>query len=388
MRLLFLWLVGYTCFDIKPECLSVVASTLLRLGISARIKNGRVSLSASDFNKINTTSGGQFLTPLYRKGALPFFAFFLKQKFTVCALFFVMVLNFLFSGLVFDVRISGNQDVPSYKIRNTLDSLGLSVGKRFSSLNTDKIEVALLDSFDAIAWVNINRRGTVAYVEVVERKGAGAEENTEARPSNVVAVCDAVIEEITVKSGKAMVSVGDVVRKGDILISGVIDSEGATSFIKAEGTVTGSVTGDVTAVAMKSEQVRVGFDTKCVELRLNILNFSANIFKNYRNCDSECDIIVDNEYFCTPDGTRLPFGYTQKLAVSEKTVEQSYTEAEMIMRAYEKHKMALDLALGGCELVGIKTVGTMGEGSYTVSSSVRYLMNVGEERWIEISTNK
>ncbi len=388
MRILFLWLMGYTFFEVKEGCLSVVASTLLRLGISARIKNGRVRLSSSDLKKINATSIGQMLVPLCSKGLFPFFVFFLKQKFTVCALIFVLLLNILLSGLVFDVRISGNLEVPSYKIREALDSLGLRIGKRFSSLDTSSIEVGLLNSFDDIAWVNINRRGTVAYVEVVERKGAGAPENKDSRPSNIVAACDAVIEEITVKSGKAMVSAGDVVRTGDILISGVIDSEGGTSFIKAEGSVIGSVTGTVTAVAMQNEEVRVGFDTKYVELRLNILNISANIFKNYRNCVDGCDIIVDNEYFCTPGGTRLPFGYTCKLAVSEKTVEVSYTEAEMIMRAYEKHKMALDLALGGCELVGIKTVGTMGEGSYTVSSSVRYLMNLGEERWIEISTNK
>ncbi len=384
----FLWFLGYTSFNIKPECLSIVASTFLRLGISAKIKNGRVNLSTSDLKRLDGNPVGEMLVPLYRKGALPLFMFFIKQKFTVCALLFTLLFNILLSDVIFDVRISGNTEVPSYKIRETLDSLGLCVGKRFSSVDTSSIEVGLLNGFDDIAWVNINRRGTVAYVEVVERKGADAPENKDSRPSNIVAACDAVIEEITVKSGRAMVSAGDVVRRGDILISGVIDSEGGTSFIKAEGTVIGSVTGDVTSVAMQKEEVRVGFDTKCVELRLNILNFSANIFKNYRNCEDGCDIIVDNEYFCTPGGTRLPFGYTQKLAVSEKTVEQSYTEAEMIMRAYEKHKMALDLALGGCELVGIKTVGTMGEGSYTVSSSVRYLMNVGEERWIEISTNK
>ena len=385
MRFIYLYLFGYQKMTFKCGEDAAVANALLKLGISAKIKKNSFIFSLSDAKKMSALPIMSCIEASEKLGLIPFLIKTSKMYLTVFALIITIIVNILLSGTVFDVRISGNSQIPDYKIRTALESAGLSVGKRFSRLDTSKIELTLLDTVDGIAWVNINRRGTVCYVEVVERKGAEVILDDKTLPSNIVAAFDCVIEEITVKSGKAEVKVGDVVRKGDILISGVLENETSTTFVRAEGKVIGSVMGEVKGKADRNEKIKCGYETECCELRLNILNFSANIFKMYGNSAPECDIIIDNEYLCLKNGKRIPLGYTRVLAVMEKLLDVTYSDSELIEKAYERHAAALNKVIASAELMSIKTVGSMDGNSYVVTSTIRYLADAAEERWIELS---
>ena len=54
---------------------------------------------------------------------------------------------------------------------------------------------------------------------------------------HIVAARDGIVAELTVKSGTAMVRPGDVVKKGDILIGGVIDVVGDDGGVVAKHAV-------------------------------------------------------------------------------------------------------------------------------------------------------
>ena len=388
MRSLYLFLFGYRTADVPKDVELQFVNLLLKLGIGVRLKRGRAFLSLGDLKKIENSPFFPSVKLSSVRGAFPWLLSLRNRYFTAFALFLAVLFNLILSGTVLDVRISGNDGVPDYKIREELNRFGLYTGSRFSSLDTEQIELKLIECGIGIAWVNINRRGNVAYVEVVEEKGIGENISSVLSPSNIVASCDAVIAEITVKAGKAHVKVGDVVKKGDILISGVIENDTGTSLLHAEGTVLGTVVGDIATSVPKSEEVKstVGFETS--ELRLNILNFSANIFKNYRNSDSECDIIIDNEYLCLLNGVRLPIGYTRVLSPRVSVSEVTYTESEIILLAYKRHNTALSALLSSGEVLKISTNGDFDGEKYTVSSSVTYITSIGEEREIELSPSK
>ena len=58
-----------------------------------------------------------------------------------------------------------------------------------------------------IAWISVNVKGSVAYVEVREYKPGGAEESKE--PANVIAATGGKITQVSVFRGRAAVKIGD-----------------------------------------------------------------------------------------------------------------------------------------------------------------------------------
>jgi hypothetical protein len=87
-----------------------------------------------------------------------------------------------------------------------LSHCGLEVGCRWNSLDRSEVEADVLSEYPSIAWININRRGTVAYVEIIERKKGEIQNSEQKRGyANLVASESCVIEEITVTRGVAQV---------------------------------------------------------------------------------------------------------------------------------------------------------------------------------------
>ena len=203
---------------------------------------------------------------------------------------------------------------------------------------------------------------------------------------NVVADRDCVIREINVTSGVAVVKPGDVVKRGDVLISGTVESEFGTELVHASGSVIGETAAEIVGSAARSEKASLGTESHLGEIRLNIFNLSVNIFKNYRNSPSECDIIEDNETLVVFSDKSLPFGITRVYERVERFGEVEYTDSRMIELAYSRHSRALLAYLSGAELVKIKTEGKRTDTGYTVSSSIVYSCDVGEEKIIIVDS--
>ena len=68
-------------------------------------------------------------------------------------------------GVIWDVRVEGEGDIDTEEIRRELVLCGLHEGRRISSLDTDEIESLLLTRSGEVAWVSVNIKGTVAYVQ-------------------------------------------------------------------------------------------------------------------------------------------------------------------------------------------------------------------------------
>ena len=75
-----------------------------------------------------------------------------------------------------------------------------------------------------LAWIWLDKSGSKVIVEVKERipKPAIFDKNAFC---NLVATKDGVIDSMVVKNGTPMISLGDSVQRGDILVSGLIVSD-------------------------------------------------------------------------------------------------------------------------------------------------------------------
>ena len=191
---------------------------------------------------------------------------------------------------------------------------------------------------------------------------------------------DCVIEEITVSSGVACVKAGDTVRRGELLISGVIPSESGGGFVRAEGVVLGSCSDEVSVTVQRAEQIRAYKEEKLSSIKVKFLNFSINIFKRYGKNDKECVIIEDIKE-CTVMGRyRIPLGIYKTYVAEVIENEVTYTDGELISIASSRLAKKRIMELSDSEILRLRTQGVFTDSGYKMTTFASVLTEVGEER--------
>ncbi len=376
MRELLYFLIGYKVFYFDAADVPVVLELLFASSHHAKLKDGKMSVRVGKIRKMRELLGTR--VKFRESELLGIGGCIYRSRRSYGALFALILSVFLLvfsSGIVWDVRIEGDE-VDSEAVIAELAECGLYSGRLWSTLDRSSVEVKMLGASENVSWININRRGGVAYVSVI-KKEVHEEPPEKQGYSNVVAACDAVIEEITVSSGIAAVSVGDSVRKGDILISGVIPSESGGGFCYAEGRVVGRVSDSLSVTVSSKEEEKLESGEKNAEVSVNIFNFPIKIFKIYGNLPENCDIIEEKKEICLEGGIRLPFSVTLLRAVFYTTRLRELNEAEMTERAGELTAELMEERLGDATLVRLSTSGEFKNGNYVMETGFVYTDNIG-----------
>lgn len=151
---------------------------------------------------------------------------------------FILFLEFM-SGFVWIIEINGNKNVSEDIILDSLKEIGIYEGIKTDKVSAKNDSQRLLLELDSLAWASLNIEGSRLTVNVTETEKKEKKDN---RPCNLKAEFDGVITKIDLNSGNSVVKVGDTVKKGDVLVSGIIENAGGTRFVNSEGTVTAEVT--------------------------------------------------------------------------------------------------------------------------------------------------
>lgn len=143
-----------------------------------------------------------------------------KRKVLLCgfAAFFLFI--FIMSSFVWVIDIDGNEKMTDSEVRILLKSCGMDTGMLKYKINQSEIKNQAILADDRLSWLWVDIKGTKAYVSVKEREIYQPEpEQTE--PCDLVAQKSGVVKKITVKSGTAVVSPGDTVLEGQMLVNGL-----------------------------------------------------------------------------------------------------------------------------------------------------------------------
>ena len=128
------------------------------------------------------------------------------------------------SGLfVWDIRLEGCEDLSRGKAMRVLEDCGLKEGCFWPAISSDMIRSRVIEKLPQIAWMSVNVSGSRAVVQIRERQ-AKPEIYDEHSPVNVVAAKTGIIRRMSVLNGYPLVSVGDSVLEGDVLVSGSPES--------------------------------------------------------------------------------------------------------------------------------------------------------------------
>ncbi|MFP4975609.1 sporulation protein YqfD [Paenibacillus sp. CN-4] len=163
-----------------------------------------------------------------------------KRKFFVAGAVCFAVLLVLLSSMVWTVRVSGNERIASEDILEAAKLEGIRPYQWIWRLETpDKLSKALTLRLPGVSWVGVERQGTAVNIQVVE--SAEPEKQELYSPRHLVSRSDAVITEIIAEQGRPAVSRNTRVKKGDILISGILGDEENSELVVAKGEVRGLV---------------------------------------------------------------------------------------------------------------------------------------------------
>lgn len=361
-----------------------LANALLRLGICAESRgDGGFTVREADVKRFVAYAGGRVRYTLSEPLGLPARIARLKHRIpTLISTVLSILLVVFLSSLVWDVRIDGAEDIPYGDISDRLADVGLSVGTPWRDVDPEKIEVALLDAMEGVSWVQINRRGVVAYVTVQVRREENIPKKSPYACSNIVADFDGVIEEISVERGRAVVKPGDVVRRGDILISGVVETEGGAYLAAARGSVRAEVAGSADATAGCEEVRDVLRPGGLAQMSLSLFSLKINIFKKYRNTPEDCVIIENEKEYLTVFGKRLPISVTRAYSYFRDETTDFHPKEELPTVAAERlwHSLRRDLA--EADIIKLKSFGEYTDGGYVFRVDYVASREIGEEREI------
>ncbi|MBR5152267.1 MAG: sporulation protein YqfD [Clostridia bacterium] len=164
------------------------------------------------------------LTILKRRG-LPFLLQRLRhRKFAFLGLLAAVLFLWYTTCHIMGITVIGNQRINTETVLEHLARSGVSMGKSTAGIDSDQIRNRMMRDLDQLAWVGINVSGSRIYVEIVERLEKPAAPDF-SQPCHLIASKDGEILSIEAREGQTMVSVGSGVVAGDLLVSGLMDTD-------------------------------------------------------------------------------------------------------------------------------------------------------------------
>ena len=160
-----------------------------------------------------------------KKCGMPFiFNRYKKRKILGIILILVFLVLVFLSNFIWNISITGNTQIPSQEILEGLKKEGLKIGTFKKNIDLNKVINNIRLNNNDIAWIGIKIKGTNAIVNIKERKQA-PEVINENEYCNIIADKDGLITEINVQNGTAAVKIGDIVKKGDLLVNGYLEGK-------------------------------------------------------------------------------------------------------------------------------------------------------------------
>ena len=290
------------------------------------------------------------------------------------------------SLFVWDVRISGNERVSADEIRTALSSHGVEVGTFIPSLRKERVESEIMLEIRELSWISINLRGTVALVEVHERKDGDQIMDTQS-PSNLIAAMDGQITALEVTGGQTVAKLSQTVRKGDLLVSGIIDSKAlGYRLVRARGEVFAAVTLTYDVEIPYEMEKKVYTGEFITEKSVKFFTKTIKLFGKDSISPSNCDTIEVERRIYLFDRIALPIFITETTHSVYEMQTVLLSEDEAIALAYEKLHAMCDETLEDAEILARRTNFNFGEDALTLHEEVDCVLNIAEE--VKISTGK
>lgn len=285
----------------------------------------------------------------------------MKRRLALCiGVGLCIVLLALSSLFVWRIDISGNDKLSDGVILRALSECGVENGAFWPALSSDEVRSDVLMKLPDIAWLSVNVHNSIAEVVIHERI-AKPDIVDEAEYADVKATKAGYITKLSVLEGKALVSVGDTVSKGDTLISGTMDSETADDrFVHAMGTVQARTWYEINAQTPLYETVKAEKGHSRTSFSLVFGKNLIKISTDSRNNSASCAKMNKLRYASLGEAFTLPVGIIKQESTEFKLQKQRIDENAAIQRLKQNLLAELKRRIGD---------GSVSQTSFTVSKN-------------------
>ena len=188
-----------------------------------RINKSKIEfcVSRKDFKKIKEIyKGNKFQIKVKQKTGIPFLAIRIyKYKVMLISSIVSLLLLLVTTQFVTDIYIDCPEGIDKKILQQELEECGLKPGVYKKSIDRKIIRDHIMQKIDEVAYLSINVNGTNVFVTVT-KKDDESTKKVNSNYCNIIASKNGIIEKVIARSGDAVVSVGDIVKKGDLLIQG------------------------------------------------------------------------------------------------------------------------------------------------------------------------
>lgn len=340
------YLSGYVTISISGDGCEQILNLCAKYGIRYRrlhYKNGEIigDIKIKDFRKLRSVRPKRSAKiHIIKKRGLPFKTVKYKKRFGFIMGFavFIILLEFL-SGFIWNIKIVGTDKVNDKVIANLCQSYNIRIGTRINQVDTLKSAQQLLIDHKKLAWASLNIEGTLLTVNVTETKNI----DNHVAPSNLIAKSDGEIKKIDVTSGTVNVKIGDTVRKGDILVSGIVENLSSTTFVNSKGTVTAFSNIDISVTENYNQKIFIRTNKIKKRTVLDVLTLKIPLYFGEIKSSSEDTY---NSKTLKLFGEELPIIKHQKICQITKEVDKRYSKEELLKKLEKKlEKKTSDLNL-------------------------------------------
>ena len=320
-----------------------------------------------------------------KKGIVPKFNRIKKRPGILIGFLIMIVITFFSSKIVWSIEIEGNKNISNEKILSALNDAGLKLGSFIPHIDYDNLHNNVLINLKDLSWISVNIDGNKAKVTVEETK----KEENESLPtySNIIASSDAQIHSIIVSNGEKIINIGDIVKKGELLVSGVLDSQTlGVRYVDAKAKIIGYVNKKIeVSIPLKTIKKKyTGNERTSIEYKLfnNICFFSIN----YGNLPSNYDTIINEEYSNFFGITNIPYKMiiTKHLEYYEE--EYTYSMQEAVDLAFLELRGKLDICLKDAELISKNIKTNYDEEKFYIFCDIYCLEDIGEIKTIQVNS--
>ncbi len=406
LRRLKHWLIGYLTVQIcgtSPERFINLCSNR-RIYIWNLVRdneNYRFNISVKNYKKLKPVFRKTRLVPKINiKHGLPFFLHRnRRRKGFFIGVLICMLLIYIMSLYIWDISILGGSKHTPEAILKFLDQNGIRAGIKKKRVSGSHIEEDIRLAYEDIGWVSAEIRGTRLIIKITETNMPVPIVNVTA-PSHIIATKDAIIKEIVTRTGRPMVKPGDLVRKGDILVSGVLevmdDFGGVLNkkpVIASADIVCRSYYDYYDAFSLTHTE-RIFTDNKKNGYYIALLGKKLNLYSP-RYSYSMYDIIVNENTTHITDSFYLPFKYGTVTIREYIEQKDKYTEDEAISLAKSRLKAYFDkLGENGVYIyrnnvtIDINNNSCIAQGTIHVEEPAWEYKIVDENEWRVIQTDE
>ena len=248
----------------------------------------------------------------------------LKYRVTLFMIAILTVLTIFLPTRILFIRVLGAQAHDVNNILDAAETCGLRWGAPARELRSEEIKNVLLTACPELTWAGVNIKGCVAEISVTLRESQPVNNTTTS--DNICAAYDGCIRQIVVLKGRAVCSVGDMVTKGQQLVSGYDERGHALRYTGAEAEIYAQTIRQLSVISPAKCAIKGRMNASTTKYSLIIGKKLINLYNSCGISMVTCDRISKRYPLVLPGGFELPVSILQEHSVDYEIVDYHFRD--------------------------------------------------------------